>query len=176
MVVAWVGVGSWGWVVGWVVGLGRWLGRGVWFVRRRRPCFSTRFFGRKPLEQDTVSEWSRRWTRNPLGSARRGSNPLGVVLRLRLPPNQPRCQSGNPKPQNHCWCLYVVFASLSWAPNKPSSNIEKRAPGGFWVGGAGCTHKTTARGFEPLRAEPKGFRVHLLDRSDALSCVSGLRA
>ena len=28
---------------------------------------------------DTVSEWSRRWTRNPLGSARRGSNPLGVV-------------------------------------------------------------------------------------------------
>ena len=27
---------------------------------------------------DTVSEWLRRWTRNPLGSARRGSNPLGV--------------------------------------------------------------------------------------------------
>ena len=29
---------------------------------------------------DTVSEWLRRWTRNPLGSARRGSNPLGVVM------------------------------------------------------------------------------------------------
>ena len=29
---------------------------------------------------DTVSEWLRRWTRNPLGSARRGSNPLGVVV------------------------------------------------------------------------------------------------
>ena len=28
---------------------------------------------------DTVSEWLRRWTRHPLGSARRGSNPLGVV-------------------------------------------------------------------------------------------------
>jgi hypothetical protein len=28
---------------------------------------------------DTVSERLRRWTRNPLGSARRGSNPLGVV-------------------------------------------------------------------------------------------------
>ena len=28
--------------------------------------------------QDTVSERLRRWTRNPLGSARRGSNPLGV--------------------------------------------------------------------------------------------------
>ena len=31
-------------------------------------------------EHDTVSERLRRWTRNPLGSARRGSNPLGVVL------------------------------------------------------------------------------------------------
>ena len=30
-------------------------------------------------DQDTVSEWLRRWTRNPLGSARRGSNPFGVV-------------------------------------------------------------------------------------------------
>jgi hypothetical protein len=27
---------------------------------------------------DTVSEWLRRWTRNPLGSAREGSNPFGV--------------------------------------------------------------------------------------------------
>ena len=32
------------------------------------------------LRQDTVSEWLRRWTRNPLGSAREGSNPSGVVL------------------------------------------------------------------------------------------------
>ena len=29
---------------------------------------------------DSVSERLRRWTRNPLGSARRGSNPLAVVL------------------------------------------------------------------------------------------------
>ena len=27
-----------------------------------------------------MSEWLRRWTRNPLGSARKGSNPFGVVL------------------------------------------------------------------------------------------------
>ena len=32
---------------------------------------------------DTVSEWLRRWTRNPLGSARKGSNPLAVA-RLRI--------------------------------------------------------------------------------------------
>ena len=30
--------------------------------------------------------------------------------------------------------------------------------------------KTTPRGFEPLRAEPNGFRVHLLSRSDTVSC------
>ena len=34
-----------------------------------------------PSTHDTVSERLRRWTRNPLGSARRGSNPLGVDLR-----------------------------------------------------------------------------------------------
>ncbi len=33
-----------------------------------------------PLDQDSVSERLRRWTRNPLGSARRGSNPLAVEL------------------------------------------------------------------------------------------------
>ena len=27
--------------------------------------------------------WLRRWTRNPLGSARKGSNPLGVALLAR---------------------------------------------------------------------------------------------
>ena len=31
--------------------------------------------------EDTVSERLRRWTRNPLGSARRDSNPLGVDCR-----------------------------------------------------------------------------------------------
>ena len=30
------------------------------------------------LAEDTVSEWLRRWTRNPLGSARKGPNPFGV--------------------------------------------------------------------------------------------------
>ena len=29
---------------------------------------------------DSVSEWLRRWTRNPLGSAREGSNPFAVVF------------------------------------------------------------------------------------------------
>ena len=32
---------------------------------------------RDPTE-DTVSKWLRRWTRNPLGSARKGSNLFGV--------------------------------------------------------------------------------------------------
>ena len=29
---------------------------------------------------DTVSEWLRSWTRNPMGFARMGSNPIGVAF------------------------------------------------------------------------------------------------
>ena len=36
--------------------------------------------------------------------------------------------------------------------------------------GSDSGNKTTPRGFEPLRAEPNGFRVHLLSRSDTVSC------
>ena len=32
--------------------------------------------------------------------------------------------------------------------------------------------KSTPRGFEPLRAEPNGFLVHLLNRSDTVSSGS----
>ena len=34
------------------------------------------------LSVDTVAEWLRRWTANPMCSARVGSNPIGVVLFL----------------------------------------------------------------------------------------------
>ena len=47
-----------------------------------RQCFRQPQRQRESLHHldshDTVSERLRRWTRNPLGSARRGSNPLGV--------------------------------------------------------------------------------------------------
>ena len=39
----------------------------------------------KPQHQDEVAEWLRRWTANPMGSARVGSNTILVVL-LRPPP------------------------------------------------------------------------------------------
>ena len=39
-------------------------------------------YGLQVLAEDTVSEWLRRWTRNPLGSARKGSNPFGVDAQL----------------------------------------------------------------------------------------------
>ena len=31
-------------------------------------------------KKDAVAEWLRRWTANPMGSARVGSNPIGVEL------------------------------------------------------------------------------------------------
>ena len=36
----------------------------------------------------------------------------------------------------------------------------------------GEVRQATPRGFEPLRAEPNGFRVHLLSRSDTVSCLA----
>ena len=44
-----------------------------------------------------------------------------------------------------------------------------------WQAGAlNAKKEVTPRGFEPLRAEPNGFRVHLLIRSHTLSCVKVL--
>ena len=44
----------------------------------------------KPMADDSVSERLRGWTRNPMGSARRGSNPLGVEFTM---------------PWQGCWAL-----------------------------------------------------------------------
>ena len=60
--------------------------------------------------------------------------------------------------------------SLPMAPNWKISRCLQ-------IAHRNCPHsahvtKTTARGFEPLRAEPNGFRVHLLNRSDTLSITA----
>ena len=46
------------------------------------------------MQQDTLSEWLRRWTRNPLGSARKGSNLLGVAL--------PQAPQASTQPSRSC--------------------------------------------------------------------------
>ena len=58
-------------------------------------------------------------------------------------------------------------------PMAPNWKISRR----LQIAHRNCPHsahvtKTTARGFEPLRAEPNGFRVHLLNRSDTLSITA----
>ena len=72
----------------WPSGLRRWLKapfrKGVGSNPTAVTFFSSRSQVRALVpgprkKHDTVSERLRRWTRNPLGSARRGSNPLGVV-------------------------------------------------------------------------------------------------
>ena len=51
--------------------------------RWREAVFVGRTDSRRYEDQhDSVSERLRRWTRNPLGSARRGSNPLAVDYQL----------------------------------------------------------------------------------------------
>ena len=48
--------------------------------------------------------------------------------------------------------------------------LSRRFQGRAWASWF-CRSKTTPRGFEPLRAEPNGFRVHLLNRSDTVSLL-----
>ena len=63
---------------------------GPGFDPRQSPCFACHIYKLQGIgiyityqthvgSNDTVSEWLRRWTRNPLGSAREGSNPFGVA-------------------------------------------------------------------------------------------------
>ena len=65
--------------------------------------------------QDTVSERLRRWTRNPLGSARRGSNPLGVVS-LDLFASRLRSQNQS---------ILLGFACPPW---RPARHVEACTP------------------------------------------------
>ena len=60
---------------------------------------------------DTVSERLRRWTRNPLGSARRGSNPLGVVLSHR---HLSACAVQSTRPVENCYlgCAWRCLRGL----------------------------------------------------------------
>ena len=48
-------------------------------IRQTGSCDHTLVHAAALVKHDTVSERLRRWTRNPLGSARRGSHPLGVA-------------------------------------------------------------------------------------------------
>ena len=58
--------------------------------------------------------------------------------------------------------LLVALARLS-----VSTCVQSLVGDSWWRG-----KWSTARGFETLRAEPNGFRVHLLDRSDTVSCMA----
>jgi hypothetical protein len=67
-----------------------------------------------------------------------------------------------------------VAALLRWAVFRFCANwcpLFGRSWLSTYAALASCSGtRTTARGFEPLRAEPNGFRVHLLNHSDTLSC------
>ena len=54
-------------------------------------------------KRDEVAEWLRRWTANPLGSARVGSNPILVA----------------------CWFYGVMVSTLDFESSDPSSNLGR---------------------------------------------------
>ena len=72
------------------------------------------------IGRDTVSEWLRRWTRNPLGSARRGSNPLAVGCAKQPQGNKGRVQDGIAWERlkcsrgESCWCPDGTSTPGAW--------------------------------------------------------------
>ena len=83
------------------------------------------------------------------------------VTRARFPADAPLSISG---PQGYC-----VRRSMATALGLlPPLGLRSKV----WAQGmCGCCvpAETTPRGFEPLRAEPNGFLVHLLSHSDTVS-------
>ena len=82
---------------------------------------------------------------------------------LHLQPSAEGAQGVRNKQRPSCVVFEWAGQGNGWAC---TPSLPKRRLMVFWV-----ASKTTARGFEPLRAEPNGFRVHLLNRSDTLSHV-----
>ena len=88
--------------------------------------------------------------------------------------------------KNECWGLNSPtirseFGVRTWGHATPAALWGGvRLSGGKRAGGArlgqstSCCHtyRSTARGFEPLRAEPNGFRVHHLSHSVTLSVAA----
>ena len=83
------------------------------------------------------------------------------------------------------FCFFVIYLCLGWVVQLSMwKQVVLVAPCVFFrttscccmqssrvaTRGMGCWHKkATTKGFEPSRAEPNGFRVHLLNHSDTLS-------
>ena len=65
-------------------------------------------------------------------------------------------------------CLCFCGTSFLASPLPVGRRGRKYPMPGHW--GEATETNATPRGFEPLRAEPNGFRAHLLSRSDTVSC------
>ena len=73
------------------------------------------------------------------------------------------------------WVFGIFYGGCSCGPwGQSLTSTDRCSPGGLSMSRAfitaTSTKRPTPRGFEPLRAEPNGFRVHLLSRSDTVSC------
>ena len=68
------------------------------------------------------------------------------------------------------WCFGIMFSIPFWMHDSHLSPKFESSENSNCIQ-CNSSVKTTARGFEPLRAEPNGFRVHHLNHSVTLSCL-----
>ncbi len=111
---------------------------------------------------DTASNRLRRWPRNPLGSARRGSNPLGVAS-VRRRRRHARVCTANVQPGARFRCGPLVF-SAHWRAN--------------WLGRRGRVHRfalSLQGGVGELAAKHEGSAAGSL-AGNQMRSVGGLEA
>ena len=103
---------------------------------------------------DTLPEWSKGVDLSSTSANCVGSNPTGVIW----------LHSSSPSPtKNKVW--------LQQACSRPQKLLAQAELSEACHSQSRQTN-STPRGFEPLRAEPVGFRVQLLSRSDTVSSAS----
>jgi hypothetical protein len=68
----------------------------------------------------------------------------------------------------------AVFWCARISPRLPRGACVRLRSYNWQAGVLSAKKKATPRGFEPLRAEPNGFRVHPLSRMDSMSCDAAL--
>jgi hypothetical protein len=68
----------------------------------------------------------------------------------------------------------AVLGRARISPRLPRGACVRLRSYNWQAGALNAKKEATPRGFEPLRAEPNGFRVHPLSRMDSMSCDATL--
>ena len=79
----------------------------------------------------------------------------------------------NIRVESHCEHHMVPIVGVAHIGYIPKKRVLKEIYSEYKSCGSSSIFVSSPAGFEPARAMPNGFQVHLLNHSDTLSCVRG---